>query len=78
MLDLKPFAATLLAGLQKQPDQSGGQVMDMATAETIAEAIEAHYEQQVKDGLGVFFETNTEFAYKEAASIARKVASGTL
>ena len=39
MLDLDPFSATLLEGLQKQPDQTGGQVM-----ETTQVSPEAHAE----------------------------------
>ncbi len=39
--------------------------------EKVAEEIEAYWEKQVEDGIGVNFDFNSKFCFQEAAAIAR-------
>jgi hypothetical protein len=39
--------------------------------ESIAQEIEAYWQQQVKDGIGIYFDFNSEFCFKEAVTIVR-------
>lgn len=39
--------------------------------EKVAQEIEAYWEQQVEDGIGVYFDFNSKFCFQEAAAIAR-------
>lgn len=39
--------------------------------EQIAQEVEAYWEQQVKDGIGIHFDFNSKFCFEEAAAIVR-------
>jgi hypothetical protein len=45
--------------------------------EQIAQEIESYWNQQVKDGIGVHFEFNSEFCFKEAIAIVRQAEQST-